>query len=312
MKKIILILLVFLTPLLWRGAGGEVFAQQDPQYSQYMFNQLAINPAYAGSKEALSTALFLRSQWTGIDGAPTTNTITAHGPLRKRKVGLGLAIISDKIGPKKSTGILGSYAYRIPIKNGKLAFGLRAGVYSYTYNWAKIEYKDPADVYNSQNQTSVMVPTADAGLYYYTNTIYLGISATHITQGRITKVANANGDNAQLSPHYFFTMGKAWDLSDKLIFNLSCMIKAAKNAPSTGDLNFSFLLNQRLWVGFSFRSQYGIVAYTQFHINEKFKLGYAYDFGLNRIGRAGGGSHEIMLSYDFNIFKSKIVSPRYL
>lgn len=287
-------------------------SQQDPQYSQYMFNQLAINPAYAGSKEALSTALFLRSQWTGIDGAPTTSTITAHGPLRKRKVGLGFAIISDKIGPKKSTGFLGSYAYRIPIKNGKLAFGVRFGVYNYSYNWSKIEYKDPGDVYNTQNQTSVIVPSADAGIYYYTNTIYLGISATHLTQGRVTKVTNSNGDNAQLSPHYFFTMGKAWDLSDKLIFNLSCMIKAAKNAPSTGDLNFSFLLNNRLWVGFSFRSQYGIVAYTQFHINEKFKIGYAYDFGLNRIGRAGGGSHEIMLSYDFNIFKSKIVSPRYL
>ena len=109
-------------------------AQQDPQYSQYMFNQLAINPAYAGSKEALSTAMFLRNQWTGIEGAPKTETFTLHGPLKKRKVGLGLAIISDKIGPKKTTGIMGSYAYRIPIKNGKLAFGLRFGVYNYTYN----------------------------------------------------------------------------------------------------------------------------------------------------------------------------------
>jgi type IX secretion system PorP/SprF family membrane protein len=287
-------------------------AQQDPQYSQYMFNQLAINPAYAGSKEALSTAVFLRSQWTGIEGSPKTETLTLHSPLRKRKVGLGLAIISDKIGPKKSTGVMGSYAYRIPIKNGRLAFGLRLGVYNYTYNWAKIEYKDQADIYNSQNSTSLIVPTADAGVYYYTNTFYIGFSGTHLTNGRLTTVSNKNGDNAQLSPHYFFTIGKAWEISENLIFNLSCMTKVAKNSPSTGDLNFSFLLKQRLWLGVSFRSHYGMVIYTQFYINEKFKLGYAYDIGLNKIGAVGGGSHELMLSYDFNIFKSKVISPRYL
>ncbi len=287
------------------------FAQQDPQYSQYMFNQLAINPAYAGSKEALSAAMFLRSQWTGIEGAPKTGTLTIHGPTKKRKVGLGLEIINDQIGPKKTTGIMGAYAYRIPIKNGKLSFSLRFGIYNYTYNWAKIEYKDQADIYNTQNQTSKIVPTVDAGIYYYSNSFYSGISATHLTNGRITSISNPNGD-ARLSPHYFFTLGKAWSFSDKLIFNPSIIIKAAKNAPSSMDINFSFLLDQRLWVGLSFRSTYGVVAYTQFYINEKFKLGYAYDFGLNKIGRVGGGSHEIMISYDFNIFKSKILSPRYL
>lgn len=287
-------------------------AQQDPQYSQYMFNQLAINPAYAGSREALSAAMFLRSQWTGIEGAPKTGTFTINGPLKKRKVGLGLELINDQIGPKKTTGIMGSYAYRIPIKKGKLAFGLRFGMYDYTYNWAKIEYKDQADIYNTQNQTSKIVPTADAGVYYYTNTLYWGLSATHLTNGRITSISNPNGGDAQLSPHYFFTLGKAWAFSDKLIFSPSFIIKSAKSAPSTADMNFSFLIDQRLWLGVSVRSRYGVVAYTQFYISEKFKVGYAYDFGLNKIGKVGGGSHEIMISYDFNIFKSKTMSPRYL
>ena len=134
--------------------------QQDPQYSQYMFNQMAINPGYAGSKEALSTTLLFRSQWTGIDGAPTTQTFSIHSPLRKKKVGLGLTIVTDQIGPKKSSGVLGAYSYRIPLGKGKLSFGLRLGVYNYIYDWSKIDYKDQADVYNTKNQTSIIVPTA--------------------------------------------------------------------------------------------------------------------------------------------------------
>lgn len=294
------------------SAYMKAHAQQDPQYSQYMFNQMAINPAYAGSKEALSTAMLLRSQWTGIEGAPKTETFTIHGPLKKKKVGLGFTIIGDQIGPKKSIGALGSYAYRIPIKNGKLSFGLRAGIYNYTYNFNDISYKDKADVYNTGESRSIIVPTADAGIYYYTNTMYAGFSAAHLYNGRLTNISNQNGDNAKLSPHYFFTFGKAFSLSDKLIFSPSVLLKGAKNAPYTADLNLCFLMNDRVWLGASIRSSYGLVALVQFQITEKLKLGYSYDLGLNRIGRAGGGSHEILIGYDFNIFKSKMLSPRYL
>jgi type IX secretion system PorP/SprF family membrane protein len=290
----------------------KINAQQDPQYSQYMFNQMALNPAYAGSKEALSTAILLRSQWTGIDGAPKTETFTIHGPLKKKKVGLGFTVIGDQIGPKKSIGALGSYAYRIPIKNGKLAFGLRAGVYSYTYNWSDINYKDKDDVYNTGNSTSIIVPTADAGIYYYTNTMYVGFSATHLYNGRLTSVSNQNGDDSKLAPHLFFTIGKSWALSDKLIFAPSVLLKGAKNAPYSADVNLCFLIKERIWAGVSVRGSYGLVALAQVQLSDKFKLGYAYDFGFNKIGRAGGGSHEIMIGYDFNIFKSKMMSPRYL
>jgi type IX secretion system PorP/SprF family membrane protein len=306
MKKIIGSVLLLLSAFL--GAN----AQQDPQYSQYMFNQMAINPAYAGSKEALSAAAFVRTQWTGIEGAPKTETFTIHAPLKKKKVGLGFTVVADQIGPTKSIGVMGSYAYRIPIGNGKLSFGLRAGFYNFSYNWNDISYKDQGDVYNTHNVTSQIVPTADAGLYYYTNTMYVGFSATHLYNGRLTSVSNLNGDNAELSPHYFFTLGKAWSLSDKLIFNPSVMLKYAKNAPESADINLSFLLDERLWLGVSYRSEYGIVAYAQFSITDKLKLGYSYDFGLNKIGRVGGASHELMIGYDFNVYKSKMTSPRYL
>lgn len=306
-----LLLLITALPIGKGWGGASLFAQQDPQYSQYMFNQLSINPAYAGSKEGLSTAVFLRNQWTGIDGAPKTETITIHGPMRKKKAGLGFTVIADQLGPKKSIGALGSYSYRIKIRDGKLSMGLRFGIYQYSYNY-NLEnfYKDPLDKYNGYN-ASVIVPTADAGLYYYTNSMYAGFSATHLYTGRLTSVDNLNGTDSQLSPHLFFTGGKALAISKKLIFSPSCMVKVVKGSPASADLNFSFLLENRLWVGLSLRSKYGIVAYTQFNITDKFKIGYAFDFGINKIGRASGGSHEIMLSYDFKISKPNFFSPRY-
>jgi type IX secretion system PorP/SprF family membrane protein len=309
MKKIIVVFILILFCSF--GSKTNLFAQQDPQYSQYMFNQLVINPAYAGSKEAFSAATFLRSQWTGIEGAPKTESVSIHGPLRNRKVGLGFAVIADQIGPKQSVGALGSYAYRLRLGNGKLSFGLRAGIYNYVYNWDDIKYKDQADVYNTHSRTSIIVPTADAGIYYYTNTLYAGISATHLYNGRLTNVSNYNGDDAQLSPHLFGTFGKGWEISEQLTFNPSCAIKIAKHTPPSIDLNLSFLLEQRVWLGLSVRSSKTLVAYAQFHVTEKFKVGYAFDYGFNKIARAGGGSHEIMLSYDFNVYKSKMLSPRH-
>jgi type IX secretion system PorP/SprF family membrane protein len=310
MKKRILISFTFLLIFHFGENGGKLMAQQDPQYSQYMFNQLALNPAYAGSKEALSAAAFFRSQWTGLEGAPQTETMTLHGPTHKKKVGLGLAIIADQIGPKNSIGAMGSYAYRLRLGRGKLSMGLRFGVYNFTYNWDDITYKDQADVYNTHTRTSIIVPTADAGLYYYTNSMYTGISATHLYNGKLTTVSNLTGDDASLAPHVFFTFGKGWQLSEQLTFNPSCVVKAAKHSPATADVNMSFLLDNRFWLGVSVRSSKVLVAYAQFYATEKFKIGYAYDFGFNKIGRAGGGSHEISLIYDFHIYKSKMLSPR--
>ncbi len=314
-KNIFISLLIFIQPFIRHG-GDTLMAQQDPQYSQYMFNQLAINPAYAGTKDALSTSMFLRTQWTGIgikDGAPTTETFTIHSPLRKRKIGVGFTVISDQIGPKKSIGALASYAYKIPIRKGKLSFGLRMGVYQYTYNWYLIDYKDKLDpLTTAQTQTKTILPSADAGIYYYTSTMYAGFSATQLFKGHLSKdVPLYYGYNTELERHLFFTVGKAWALSDKLVFNPSCMIKSVANAPGAVDVNFSFLLDQRVWAGFSARIGYGMVFYTQFNITEKFRLGYSYDWGFNKIGTYGGGSHEIMLGYDFNLRKSKMFSPRY-
>ena len=312
MKKHTILFIVIVLLFFAECWGGALFAQQDPQYSQYMFNQLAINPAYAGSKEAISAATFLRTQWTGVSGAPKTETVTIHGPFARKKVGLGAAMIADQIGPTKSIGFMGSYAYRIKIKNGKLSFGLRAGIYNYTFNWDDITYKDQADVYNSHTTTSKVVPTADAGIYYYSRTEYIGFSATHLYNGRLTTVSNVSGDDVRFSRHYFLTAGKAWALSENFIFNPSICVKGAKGSPYTLDANLSLNIDKKLWVGVSGRSSKDMVVYMQVNLTEKLKLGYAFDFGFSKIAKFGGGTHELVLSYDFNLIKSKILSPRHL
>lgn len=285
------------------------WAQQDAQYSQYMFNQLAINPAFAGSREVFSSALVYRNQWTGIQGAPTTAAASAQMPLKQKKIGIGAEVYSDRLGPKAANAILFSYAYRLRLGKGKLAFGLRMGMMNYVYDWSKMDYKDQSDVYNTQARSSKLTGTGDFGLYYYTRTFYCGLSGTHLNRGNTTEF---DTDSSRQARHFFFTLGKSFEVGATVI-NPVLAIKTAGNAPATTDLGVNILLRERLWVGMSFRSAYGIVLLTQYQINEKFKCGYSYDMGTNRIGRAGGGSHEIMIGYDINILGgTKIPNPRYL
>ena len=253
--------------------------------------------------------MFYRTQWTGIPGGPQTETFSIHAPMRNKKMALGFAVIADQIGPKSSTGALGSYAYRIRLGEGKLAMGLRLGAHQYIFNWGKINYKN--DIDEKSDITSKVVLNADAGVYYYTNSTYAGVSVTHLNNGLIATFDRQNGQTSQLNSHLFFTAGKAWQLSDKLIFSPSTMVKYVPNTPVSADINLSFLIQNRFWVGVSARSVYGMALYAQYHITDKFKFGYAYDIGMNKLGTVAGGSHEVMLSYDFKITKGLFFSPRY-
>ena len=294
-------------------AGGflalGLFAQQDAQYSQYMFNQLALNPAYAGSREVLSSTLLYRDQWTGIQGAPSTGAFSIQSPIKNKKIGIGAELISDKLGPKSVTSLLGSYSYRIPFMKGKLSFGLRLGMYDYVIDWNKIEYKDQNDVYNTHNKTSKITGTGDFGMYYYTRTFYWGVSYDHINKGKISD--SGLDSSSRQAVHFFMPVGKAFMLG-KTVFNPTLVIKAASHAPASMDLSLNLLLKERLWLGMSFRSGYGVVFLTQFLINEHMKAGYSYDIGKNKIGNVGKGSHEIMIGYDINIHSAKVFNPRFL
>jgi type IX secretion system PorP/SprF family membrane protein len=288
--------------------GG--LAQQDPQYSMYMFNPLALNPAYAGSREVLSSALLYRNQWTGISGAPSTASFSLQTPLRNKKIGVGMEIISDKLGPQSTSGLLLSYAYRIPFLKGKLSFGLRMGMYDYSFDWSKMDYKDPNDVYNTQMRSSKITGTGDFGFYYYSRTFYWGLGMTHLNKGKITDI-NLGDSSSRQSVHFFMPIGKAFEVGN-VIINPTLLIKGAGNAPTQTDLSLNILLKERLWLGISLRSRYGVVFMTQYLVNDKMKVGYSYDYGRNKIGIAGKATHEIMVSYDINNHGAKMIMPRYL
>jgi type IX secretion system PorP/SprF family membrane protein len=294
-------------------SGVEAFAQQDAQYSQYMFNQLALNPACAGSREVLATSLTYRDQWTGIQGAPTTGAFSIQMPMKRKKIGLGLEILSDKQGPRNTSAALLSYAYRVAFLKGKLAFGLRMGVYDYVFDWSKMDYKDLNDIYyvnNSSTRTSKITGTGDFGFYYYTRTFYWGLGMTHLNRGKISDL-DVSDSSARQAFHFFMPVSKAFEVGNTVI-NPTLLIKGASNAPSEIDLGCNFLLKNRLWLGFSLRSGYGMVLLSQFQITDKMRVGYSYDLGRNKIGHEGKGSHEIMIGYDINILGTKTLTPRYL
>lgn len=295
------------------------FAQQDPQYSQYMFNQLAINPAYAGSKEALSAVMDLRKQWINMPGSPQTGSLSFHGPLAAKALGLGGHMVAESIGPTSWTAAYLDAAYRLKLGKGKLSLGLSGGFVNYRLDVAKLDYKDgsePIGSYTGQ-RTAFDVST---GFYYYSPSFYIGGSITHLNKPNLYKDAstvNLGGTNKNvtlffnLDPHSFLYLGKGFKVNDNLVFSPSVMLKGVAGQGQM-DLNFNFLLKQKMWLGISLRSGYGIVALFQLYVTNQFKVGYAYDQGLNRIGLIGQSTHEIMLSYDFTNLKTKMLSPRYL
>jgi type IX secretion system PorP/SprF family membrane protein len=302
MKKVFY--LVFFLPIANCLLPTVVFSQQDPQYSQYMFNHLAVNPAYAGNRDVFSTTVVYRDQWS-LEGSPTTASLSLQAPLQQKKAGVGLEFVSDRLGLKRTNGVLASYAYRIQFLKGKLAFGLRTGFYNYVFEWDKVKVKDKADVVNTGVQSSKTTGTADFGMYYYTRSFYWGLGLTHLNRGKITDVSSTT----KQSVHYFMPIGISF-LKGKTLLNPSVMIKGTR-AGLEIDLNMNMLLKERLWMGVSLRTHYGIVLMMQYLVSDKMKIGYSYDYGLNRIGALGKGTHEIMIGYDLNFKGAKMETLRY-
>ena len=315
MKKILLILSCILTL--------SVFAQQDPQYSQYQFNQMVINPAYAGSKDALSAVLDVRKQWSGFEGAPSTQSFSFHGPLKKKRIGLGLSAYNDAVGPKRVTAAYGNVSYILPINSKlKLSFGIRAGVVNYVFDFSKINYRDPGEVNAMASLSSnKLKPDFDAGLFLKSNSFYAGFSATHLNAAYVyqDKVSYTNVSGAQteydltyrLNTHIFGIISKGFAVNDNLVINPTIIYKGTKSIANI-DVNLNFLIKQRLWLGAFARSSGSVGALVQVIVSEKIKIGYSFDTGLGRVQKKLGNGHEIMIGFDLNTFKSKMLSPRYL
>lgn len=315
MKKIIVMLLVTLVkPLL---------SQQDPQYSLYQFNQMSINPAYAGARDAIAFVADMRKQWVGFSGAPTTISASLHAPVMNNKAGLGLNVFSDQIGAKSVTGVYGNFAYIAKLNNRlKLSFGLRAGYLNYKFNFSKVNYKDANEsVYADLANANKSALDIDAGLYLRSNTFFVGLSATHLNGANLYSkdytVVNATTGSSQnvssayaLRSHLFLVAGKSFAINDNFVFSPGIMVKYVGNTGAM-DLNLNFLLRQRIWLGVFLKQGYGAGALVQVYATEKLRIGYSYDTGIGS-KKLLGSSHEIMIGFDFGKYKSKILSPRFL
>ncbi len=284
-----------------------VSAQQQVMFTQYMFNGLAINPAYAGSHESLSLTALIREQWVGLDGAPSTQTFAAHTPLKNERVALGFMFLHDKIGITNQNGAYLSYAYRIPMKNGKLSFGLQAGFNNYKATYSSLEFDD--DFAFSSNDVNKTLPNFGAGLYYYSDKFYAGFSVPQILKNELDE-DNSDTDS-KLIQHYFLTAGIVFDLSNALKLKPNVLMKVVEGAPVEWDINANLLIKEVLWLGLSWRSFDSFDALIQFQLTDQLQVGYAYDFATTTdLRRVNSGSHEIMLNYRFNFSKSKLITPR--
>jgi type IX secretion system PorP/SprF family membrane protein len=289
--------------------SSNVFSQQLPQFTQYMFNTISINPAYAGSREALSVVALHRSQWVGLGGGPTTQTFSIHSPMKNENVGLGFSFINDQSGFENTSFIYADYSYTIRIGlETKLAFGLKGGFTSYSID-QELRNAEPNDptISGIEDRRS---PNIGAGLFLHTNKWYIGLSAPRILNNNHNKLQNfAVLDRVS----YYFTGGLVVDINEGVKFKPSFLVKGTNGAPLSYDLTANFLFNDKLWLGAAYRlnesaGALGVIA--DFQISKQLRVGYAYQYPTTNAVSFTNSTHEILLI--FEVFKNlNIKSPRH-
>lgn len=287
-----------------------VHGQQDPLFSQYMFNTLAFNPAYAGSADVMTMLALSRHQWVGFEGAPSTQTFVAHSPLKNQNMALGFTAINDKAGPVHQTSILADYAYRIRVNDeSQLAFGLKGGFNIYQADIASLSTVevDPANV----NIEGKLLPNFGFGLFWHSERYYAGLSVPKLLENDISAGNSSPLVTASEVRHFFLMGGYVFDIDRDIKFKPSFLLRQVAGAPLSLDINANFLLRERIWLGamYRFGNAFGLLA--QYQVNDQFRIGYAFDLTTTALGAYNAGTHEIMLNYDLRFARGKTVSPRY-
>lgn len=305
MKKLIQILVLLVM------AKATAFAQQDPQYSQYMFNGLLLNPAYAGSRGVVSTTLLGRYQWAGIEGAPRTATFSIHAPSLNERSGFGFSLYHDQLGITRQTSAQLTYAYRIQVGPGTLAMGLQGGVMHHLNRWSDAITVDTDAGLPTQNQAGIL-PMVGTGVYFNTERFYIGAAVPNVIKNVYKNPNTVSSDFASRQQRHFFgTMGVVLPVTQDLDFKPSLVVKYTENAPVEFDFNASILIREVLWLGASYRTGDAMVFIVEYVFKNQYRLGYAYDYTLTKLANFNRGSHEIMLGVDLGWNKSRIKTPRY-
>ncbi|PKH52921.1 hypothetical protein CXF68_20425 [Tenacibaculum sp. Bg11-29] len=285
-------------------------AQQDPQYTQYMFNTMSVNPAYAGSNGHSIINLLGRTQWVGVDGAPNTQTLSYDTPLGYSGVGLGVNLTNDRIGPASEIflDINGSYTIRTS-DEGNLAFGLKLGGRHLNVDWSKGRVRNREDK-KLEGNINKFLPTIGAGMYYYTNKWYLGAAIPNLISTDHYEDSNNGGDVAQERLHLFLIGGYVFDLNESIKFKPAVLVKVVNGAPLSIDVSANFLFNEKFTAGLAWRWDDSISALLGFQATKNLNIGFAYDLTTSNYSNYNSGTYELMLRYE--MFKEQTMkSPRF-
>ncbi|MBF4519558.1 type IX secretion system membrane protein PorP/SprF [Flavobacterium sp. ANB] len=301
MKKLVLVVLLY-------SVGG--FAQQDAQFTQYMYNTISVNPAYAGSRGVLSVFGLYRTQWIGLDGAPETSSFSVNTPLSK-SVGLGVSLVNDKIGPTNENNLSADFSYSIPTSaTAKLSFGIKGSANLFNLDPNKLTPEDKGDE-QFQNLDNKFSPNVGAGIYWHTDKAYVGLSVPNFIE------TNRYNDNETAiykdQINYYLIAGYVFDLDryERIKFKPAILTKMVEGSPLQVDASANFMFNEKFVIGLAYRWSASVSALAGFQISDRLYLGYAYDRETTKLVNYNSGSHEIFLRFEFLNKYSKITSPRF-
>jgi type IX secretion system PorP/SprF family membrane protein len=285
------------------------FAQQDAQFTQYMYNTININPAYAGSRGVLSVFGLHRTQWVGLDGAPVTNAFSINSPINNSKLGYGLSLVSDKIGPTKNTNVSGDISYTIQTSETyKLSFGLKVSASMFDLDVSKLNPADQNDP-SLQNFNNKITPNFGAGVYFHSDKLYLGLSVPNIT--RNTKYSDNDVAVFTERETFYFIGGYVFDLSQSVKFKPAFLTKVVEGSPLQVDATANFMFFNKLVLGGAYRWDAAFSAMAGFQVTDGLFIGYSYDMETTELKNYNSGSHEVFLRYELFNKVSKLVSPRF-
>lgn len=295
------------------GFAMESQAQQDPLYTQYMFNQLVLNPAYAGSKDRLAAMLLYRTQWVGFEGAPKTTTFSIHTPFLKQHMAVGATFVNDEIGIANNLYFTGYYAYRLKLnENTRLSLGMSAEIKRQQMSWSQANPLFDIDPTIPVGDPSRTLPNFGAGVYMDNDKYYLGFTVPRIIENKLdfTNGIGTIQSSAQQQRHFYLMGGFIMDVSKDVKFKPAALVKYTPNAPLEFDLNVSALFAERLWLGMTFRTGDSFDVIAQF-VLDRMRIGYAYDYSLTKLQQFNSGSHEVMISIEIDKRSKGVHHPRY-